>query len=167
MNKSIEVDYEIPEDMFKFINGKFKVEYPDGERNSTVATATRLLWFGWLFLKFAENYGATHNGRYPFVEYKPLLNYDKVYHVKSAMLDVEYQDAMERMERMYPRAYNDKSVDKNWYLVELGFSALLEIINGNLTVEIDKNLATEKKLKEDSNAALNYAWLKPVGNYPE
>ena len=72
--KQVYVDFELPEAMYKDINVMMKRKFPnwivdnlDNGHQLQAAISVRLLWAGWLFLKYSEGIAGKYEGRFPGV----------------------------------------------------------------------------------------------------
>lgn len=171
--KQVYVDFELPEKMYKDINMMMKRKFPNWvvdhlskDDELQEAISVRVLWAGWLFLKYSEGIAGKYEGRFPGVTYTPYTAMDRPLTFQTVMLESQYIDAMERMARLYPQIFNDESYDKNYFLAQLGYACLRELYDDNLKIEFDHSLSNKDKLDNDYQAQLNYAWLIDGPNKP-
>ncbi|MEK3556608.1 hypothetical protein, partial [Lactobacillus crispatus] len=105
-----------------------------------------------------------YDGRFPYVAYTPYTAVDRPYAFQTVMLESEYIDAMERMSRLYPDVFEDKTKDKNYFLAILGYACLRELYANNIELHYDTEKAND--LADSENAQLDYAWLEDGTNKP-
>ena len=171
--KQVYVDFELPEAMYKDINVMMKRKFPnwivdnlDNGHQLQAAISVRVLWLGWLFLKYSEGIAGKYEGRFPGVTYTPYTAIDRPVVFQTVMLESQYIDAMERMARLYPQVFNDESLDKNYFLAQLGYAGLRELFDDNLEIRFDPELSKQDNLEHDPQAQLNYSWLVDGTNKP-
>lgn len=183
MTKQVFVDFELPEAMLADTNKIIERMFPNWllkERSNRIA-AFRLLWAGWLFLKYEDGINAKY-GEFPGVEYQPYTAMDRPVTFQSVMLQSQYADAMQRMARLYPEVFEDKTKDNNYFLAVLGYAAFREMFDGRLELDsIDavkrledespeefakKNEKFTKLLAEDPETQVTYTWLKDSKSQP-
>lgn len=159
------VDFELPEAMLADVNKIIVRKFPEWiakHRDNRVASV-RILWAGWLFLKYAEGLNSKYN-KFPAVAYTPYTAMDRPVAFQTIMLKSEYKDAMERLSRLYPEVFTDKTKDKNYFLASLGYVCLRELYDGNIEIRYDTEKASQ--LVDNTEAQLDYAWLVDGMNKP-
>ncbi|MDU7058362.1 MAG: hypothetical protein E6337_09020 [Ligilactobacillus salivarius] len=166
MAKQVFVDFELPEAMLADTNKIIKERFPAWlvDRKDNQVASVRILWAGWLFLKYSEGLASKYDGRYPYVSYTSYTSVDRPYAFQSVMLESEYIDAMERMSRLYPDVFEDKTKDNNYFLAVLGYACLRELYDNNIELHYDADKAN--KLADSELAQLDYAWLEDGTNKP-
>ncbi|MEK3560664.1 hypothetical protein [Lactobacillus crispatus] len=166
MAKQTFVDFELPEAMLSDTNKIITEKFPSWlvHKKDNQVAAVRILWAGWLFLKYSEGLAGKYDGRFPYIDYIPYTAVDRPYAFQSVMLESEYMDAMERMSRLYPEVFEDKTKDNNYFLAVLGYACLRELYDNNIELHYDEELAS--KLSDSAEAQLDYAWLEDGTNKP-
>lgn len=166
MAKQVFVDFELPEAMLADTNKIIKERFPAWlvNRKDNQVASVRILWAGWLFLKYSEGLASKYDGRFPYVAYTLYTAVDRPYAFQTVMLESEYIDAMERMSRLYPDVFEDKTKDKNYFLAILGYACLRELYDNNIELHYDTEKAND--LADSENAQLDYAWLEDGTNKP-
>lgn len=73
MAKQVFVDFELPEAMLADTNKIIKERFPAWlvDRKDNRVASVRILWAGWLFLKYSEGLASKYDGRFPYVAYTP------------------------------------------------------------------------------------------------